>query len=266
MAISSHCLSPWESPPASEPARASSPVRSRIRSDAGGTRASQAAKVSRRGEGSAPQAATAMFSATDSEPMTWGDWNLRLTPWRANSQAFRPVQSRSSMVTEPSWQSCWPQSTSRRVDLPAPLGPIRQRNSGSSMVSVTSSRTLKYPKLLSTPEASNTAEPLPAAVAGATASSAGSRLRLGGRPAARSRLGTSPSGTRATAATKITPVARVQYCSHTSARVAEAKLMAKVPMTGPMIVPRPPTSVHSTTLVARAKPKIWGDTKPVRCT
>ena len=32
------------------------------------------------------------------------------------------------------------------------------------------------------------------------------------------------------------------------------------------MVPRPPTKVHSTTLVASENPKICGDTKLVRCT
>ena len=56
--------------------------------------------------------------------------------------------------------------------------------------------------------------------------------------------GTNPSGTKITAATKMTPVPRTQYWSHTSARAADAKLMSRVPTTGPMTTPRPPMSVQ----------------------
>ena len=270
MAISSHCFSPCERSPAGVAWRSARPVESSTSRAPVETSATRPARTNSRGDGRSAHAARAMFSATASEGTICGAWNLRLTPRRAKTQAGLPVKSCPNSETVPSRCRCWPLRMSSRVDLPAPFGPMRQCSPAPSMASDTSCSTSNDPKLLPISVASTTAPETVGPEVSGRARIRGNRRRRALRPAARwatrSTAGTSPSGTKITAATKMTPVPSTHHWSHTSASAAEAKLTSSVPATGPVTTPRPPMSVQSTTFVARVKPKIPGDTNPVRCT
>src|SRR5439155_22910856 len=65
---------------------------------------------------------------------TLGTWNLMLIPSRATRNASHPVMSRPRKRTVPASGRMPPLRIRKNVDLPAPLGPIRQRSSPASMV------------------------------------------------------------------------------------------------------------------------------------
>src|ERR1700674_4208498 len=70
-------------------------------------------------------AATSRFSSTVSCANSDGSWNVRTRPRRARAYAGSRVMSRPSKVMLPLVAGSVPASTARKVDLPAPLGPIR---------------------------------------------------------------------------------------------------------------------------------------------
>src|SRR5205814_1090064 len=124
MPISSHCFSPWESHVAGWSARSVRPMTSSI-------------SAARRRPPRLPKrnsAATCRFSNTLSSSRTLGTWNLMLIPSRATRNASHPVMSRPRKRTVPASGRMPPLRIRKNVDLPAPLGPIRQRSSPASMV------------------------------------------------------------------------------------------------------------------------------------
>ena len=70
-----------------------------------------------------------MFSSTASPSKTFGTWVLIPTPSAATSNGSRSVTWMSRMTTLPAVARSCPVRHLKKVDLPAPLGPMRQRSS-----------------------------------------------------------------------------------------------------------------------------------------
>ena len=120
--ISSHCFSPCDSQVAGWAARSVNPTTSSIAS-------------ARRRPSRLPNlnsAARCRFSSTVSSSSTLATWNLMLIPSRATRNASQPVMSRPRKRTVPELGRMAPLRILKKVDLPAPLGPITQRSSPAS--------------------------------------------------------------------------------------------------------------------------------------
>src|SRR6266566_689751 len=124
---STHCRWPCASWPTRRSAAAVRPIRSSISS----TRALAFSPRRRR------LAASQMFSRTERPSNTFGTCVLMPMPSRAISWGWALEMSCPRNSTWPWVGSSWPVSILKKVLLPAPFGPIRQRNSPSSSVKLT---------------------------------------------------------------------------------------------------------------------------------
>src|SRR5882672_5465799 len=94
------------------------------------------------------------LSSTDIDSKVSGTWKVRARPSRARSSGGRRVTSVPLKLTVPEVTGRSPVRQLKKVDLPAPLGPIRPRMSPSSTETEASSTALKAPKALVTLRAS----------------------------------------------------------------------------------------------------------------
>src|SRR6266481_8840706 len=88
------------------------------------------------------------FSKTDMPSNVCGTWKVRASPSAARASGVRLVMSRPSNSTWPDVDNRSPVRQLKKVDLPAPFGPIRPRMSPCSSVTEAPSTALKLPKLL----------------------------------------------------------------------------------------------------------------------
>src|SRR6478672_6148223 len=88
------------------------------------------------------------FSTTDMLSKVCGTWKVRASPSCARASGARRVMSRSSKNTLPDVDDRSPVRQLKKVDLPAPFGPIRPRMSPCSSVTEAASTALKLPKAL----------------------------------------------------------------------------------------------------------------------
>src|ERR1700676_3696606 len=94
------------------------------------------------------------FSSTDMPSKVCGTWKVRARPICARASGARLVMSRPSNKTRPDVDSRSPVRQLKKVDLPAPFGPIRPRMSPCSRVTEAPSTALKLPKAFVTLRAS----------------------------------------------------------------------------------------------------------------
>ncbi len=140
----------WRSPCASCPTgRAARSPRS-SRSSASATAPSAPCRPSTR------NAASQMFSRTDSPSMTLGTCVLMPMPSRAISCGCQPVVSWPSIRISPALGVSMPARHLKNVLLPAPFGPIRQRSSSRRRKKSTPSTALTPPNRMVTPRVSST--------------------------------------------------------------------------------------------------------------
>src|ERR1700704_2696932 len=96
------------------------------------------------------------LSSTDIDSKVSGTWNVRARPSRARDSGGKRVTSLPANATLPDVTGRSPVRQLKKVDLPAPLGPIRPRISPSSTATDALSTALKAPKALVTSLASIT--------------------------------------------------------------------------------------------------------------
>src|SRR5207253_6321804 len=101
------------------------------------------------------------LSSTDIDSKVSGTWNVRASPSAARASGGRCVTSAPANVTVPEVTGRSPVRQLKKVDLPAPLGPIRPRMSPSSTDTEASSTALKAPNALTTLFASISTSHLP---------------------------------------------------------------------------------------------------------
>src|SRR5256885_16612880 len=94
------------------------------------------------------------LSSTDIDSKVSGTWKVRASPSAARASGGRCVTSAPAKVTVPEVTGRSPVRQLKKVDLPAPLGPIRPRMSPSSTATEALSTALKAPDALATPLAS----------------------------------------------------------------------------------------------------------------
>src|SRR5262245_506746 len=94
------------------------------------------------------------LSSTDIDSKVSGTWKVRARHSRARSSGGRRVTSAALKITVPELSGRSPVRQLKKVDLPAPLGPIRPRMSPSSTVTDASSTALNAPNALVTWRAS----------------------------------------------------------------------------------------------------------------
>src|ERR1700732_4804359 len=94
------------------------------------------------------------FSRTDMPSKVCGTWKVRARAISARASGARLVMSRPSNKTRPDVDNRSPVRQLKKVDLPAPFGPIRPRMSPCSRVTEAASTALKLPKALVTSRAS----------------------------------------------------------------------------------------------------------------
>src|SRR6266849_2413120 len=94
------------------------------------------------------------FSSTDMLSNVCGTWNVRASPRRARASGGMLVMSWPSNNTVPDVDRMSPVRQLKKVDLPAPFGPIRPRMSPGSSVTEAASTALKLPKAFVTSRAS----------------------------------------------------------------------------------------------------------------
>src|SRR6202140_994450 len=94
------------------------------------------------------------FSSTDRVSKVCGTWKVRASPSRARASGGSCVISWPSKKTSPEVDQRSPVRQLKKVDLPAPFGPIRPRISPCSSVTDAVSTALKLPKALVTSRAS----------------------------------------------------------------------------------------------------------------
>src|SRR6478736_3069725 len=90
------------------------------------------------------------LSSTDIDSKVSGTWKVRARPSAARASGGRRVTSASAKETVPEVTGRSPVRQLKKVDLPAPLGPIRPRMSPSSTETEASSTALKAPNALTT--------------------------------------------------------------------------------------------------------------------
>src|SRR5882757_10882747 len=90
------------------------------------------------------------LSSTDIDSKVSGTWKVRARPSAARASGGRRVTSAPAKVTVPEVSGRSPVRQLKKVDLPAPLGPIRPSMSPSSTDTDASSTALKAPKALVT--------------------------------------------------------------------------------------------------------------------
>src|SRR5258708_40084210 len=112
------------------------------------------------------------LSSHDIDSKVSGTWNVRASPSAARVSGGRDVTSVPANVTVPDVTGRSPVRQLKKVDLPAPLGPIRPRMSRSSTDTDALSTALKAPNALVTFLASISM----------AARRSGGRVRLGGKP------------------------------------------------------------------------------------
>ena len=95
-----------------------------------------------------------MFSSTDSPSNTLGTCVFMPTPRPATSCGSEPVVSSPRILISPAVGTSWPVRHLKKVDLPAPFGPIRQRSSLSYRVKSTWSTARTPPKCMDNPRVS----------------------------------------------------------------------------------------------------------------
>src|SRR5215469_8214385 len=86
------------------------------------------------------------FSSTDMRSKVCGTWKVRASPSSARASGIRAVMSWPSKNTLPAVAAKSPVRQLKKVDLPAPFGPIRPRMSPCSSVTLAESTALKLPK------------------------------------------------------------------------------------------------------------------------
>src|SRR6201988_2589507 len=86
------------------------------------------------------------FSSTVMPTKVCGTWKVRASPRRARASGDRVVMSWPSKSTLPEVKARSPVRQLKKVDLPAPFGPIRPRMSPCSKVTEAASTALKLPK------------------------------------------------------------------------------------------------------------------------
>src|SRR5258707_2091306 len=94
------------------------------------------------------------FSSTDMPSKVCGTWKVRASPSRARASGVSSVMSWPSNNTLPEVAARSPVRQLKKVDLPAPFGPIRPRISPCSSVTLAASTALKLPKAFVTSRAS----------------------------------------------------------------------------------------------------------------
>src|SRR5258708_31083929 len=94
------------------------------------------------------------LSSTDIDSNVSGAWRLRARPSRARASGGWCVTSTPAKCTVPEVGGRSPVRQLKKVDLPAPFGPIRPRISPCSKVTEAASTALKLPKALVTSHAS----------------------------------------------------------------------------------------------------------------
>src|SRR5262249_48438928 len=94
------------------------------------------------------------FSSTDMRSKVCGTWKGRASPSCARASGVSAVMSWPSKKTLPSVAGRSPVRQLKKVDLPAPFGPIRPRMSPCSRVTLAESTALKLPKAFVTSRAS----------------------------------------------------------------------------------------------------------------
>src|SRR5438270_2678324 len=94
------------------------------------------------------------FSSTDMPSKVCGTWKVRASPSPARASGESAVISSPSNSTWPDVEVRSPVRQLKKVDLPAPFGPIRPRMSPCSSVTEAASTALKLPKVLVTSRAS----------------------------------------------------------------------------------------------------------------
>src|SRR5689334_6364045 len=85
------------------------------------------------------------FSSTLIRSKVCGTWKVRASPSRARASGVSAVMSWPSKKTLPSVAGRSPVRQLKKVDLPAPFGPIRPRMSPCSRVTLAESTALKLP-------------------------------------------------------------------------------------------------------------------------
>src|SRR5260370_16197446 len=104
------------------------------------------------------------FSSTDMLSNVCGTWKVRARPSCARSSGVKLVMSWPSNKTLPDVDSRSPVRQLKKVDLPAPFGPIRPRMSPCSSVTEAASTALKLPKAFVTLRASRSMSGSPCTV------------------------------------------------------------------------------------------------------
>src|SRR6185369_7997857 len=94
------------------------------------------------------------FSSTVMPSKVCGTWKVRARPSRALASGVMPVMSWPSNSTLPEVETRSPVRQLKKVDLPAPFGPIKPRMSPCSSVTLAASTALKLPKAFVTSRAS----------------------------------------------------------------------------------------------------------------
>src|SRR3954466_13425145 len=94
------------------------------------------------------------LSSTDIDSKVSGTWNVRPGPSRAGASGGKRVTSLPANATLPDVTGRSPVRQLKKVDLPAPLGPIRPSTSPSSTDTDAPSTALKAPNALVTLRAS----------------------------------------------------------------------------------------------------------------
>src|SRR5487761_2296089 len=94
------------------------------------------------------------FSSTDMPSNVCGTWKVRASPSSARASGARLVMSQPSKRTFPDVDNRSPVRQLKKVDFPAPFGPIRPRMSPCSSVTEAASTALKLPNALVTSRAS----------------------------------------------------------------------------------------------------------------
>src|SRR5258708_24633586 len=90
------------------------------------------------------------LSSTDIDSKVSGTWNVRARPSAARASGGKRVTSAPANITVPEVTGRSPVRQLKKVDLPAPLGPIRPRMSPSSTDTEALSTALKAPNALVT--------------------------------------------------------------------------------------------------------------------
>src|SRR5262249_15433021 len=96
------------------------------------------------------------------EPNVAATWNVRPTPSRKIARGGRPAMLRPAKRISPALGLSCPLMTLKQVDLPAPFGPIRARNSPSSTEKLTSLTARRAPKDFDTDDTVSTLIAAPA--------------------------------------------------------------------------------------------------------